>query len=83
MVLASMLLQSSLTEMSVSVIAVLASLPFYYILFATIIRRMHDLNWNGRWVVLFFMELFIFAIGDAIYENAGTFFGGCGYLYHH
>ena len=74
MVVVSMFLKSPLTETSISVITLLATLPFYPILFATIIRRMHDLNWNGWWVVLLFLELLVFAIGEAIYKSTGTFF---------
>ena len=74
MFLASRFLPSPLTEMSVNIITLLATFPFYPILFATIIRRMHDLNWNGWWVILIFIELLVFAIGEAIYKNTGSFF---------
>ena len=73
-VLAFRFLPSPLTEMSFNVITLLATLPFYPIVFATIIRRMHDLNWNGWWVILFFMELLVIEIGEAIYKNTNTFF---------
>ena len=74
MVLFSMFLPSLPTEMTLNVITLLATLPFYPIFIATIVRRMHDLNWSGWWIVLVFLELLVFAIGDAIFENTGTFF---------
>ena len=74
MVLFSMFLPSLPTEITLNVISLLATVPFCPILFATIVRRMHDLNWSGRWLVLFFLELLVVVIGHVIFENTGNFY---------
>mgnify|MGYP000456981983 CR=1 FL=1 len=73
--LVSMILPSVQIEERTSLIMLLvATLPFYPLIFATLVRRMHDLNWNGWWLALLFLEILVFEIGEAVFENTGTFF---------
>jgi len=55
-------------------IMLLSILPFYPMFFATITRRMHDLNWKGWWIFLFPFEMLVFQIGSTIFDKTGVFY---------
>jgi len=41
---------------------------------ATAIRRLHDLNWTGWWLLLPVFEVSILELGMKIHENSGVFY---------
>lgn len=65
---------SGVSEAQVDAIMLFATLPFYPIFITAIVRRLHDLNWSGYWLLLVFGELIVFELGHAIYERSGKFF---------
>ena len=53
---------------------IIAAVPFFYVFLATIVRRMHDLNWSALWLLSFLAYTSVFTIGNMIFEKTGHFF---------
>ena len=67
-------LPSSDAEKAAEFIPLISVLPFFPAFIATAIRRLHDLNWTGWWLLLPVFEVSILELGMKIHENSGVFY---------
>ena len=60
--------------MLVEVTLIILAVPYNYVALATIVRRMHDLNWSAWWLLFYLLFIAVFMLGNIIFEKAGHFF---------